>query len=76
MKYLALGALALTIAACSGAPGGDRCSSAQTALATAQAAIAAYPDPTKVPAQLLVALEVAKAAMPILCPAPTVVLVP
>lgn len=77
MKYLVVGALALSLTACAGT--GDRCADAQTGLAKAQAAIALYqtkyPD-KPVPAELLIALDFAKEALPLFCPAPTVVMVP
>jgi PBP1b-binding outer membrane lipoprotein LpoB len=78
MKKYALAAIAaLTLTACAGLPGGDRCTQAQAVLAKAQAAVIAYqtqfPD-KPLPQQLLDALTYANAAMPIFCPAPALVI--
>lgn len=79
MKNLLSGGLALVaLAACSGTGASlspEACASAQKGVAIAEAEIAAYPDQSNVPAWLTTNLATAKAALPLLCPEPTTVVV-
>jgi hypothetical protein len=75
MRALLIGAAALSLAACADGKLGlspEACATAQKALALAEVGAAQFPDS----AEYAAALEMAKAQMPLLCPAPTVVMVP